>query len=339
MKVRVGVNGYGTIGKRVAWAVTLQPDMELVGIVKTKPNWETLSAVKRGLRTYTLKENMREFHARGIEIHGTIEDLLNSVDVMVDATPGDVGATYKKLYESFGRKAVFQGGEEPEVAEVSFNALVNYGEALGKNYVRVVSCNTTGLLRIIHAISRLGRIKRVRGFIARRAADLKEIKKGPIEGIILDPSKPPSHHALDVNTVIKDLDIITYAVVVPTTLAHVHTLQFMLERAVSHDEVLDALANTPRILLVDGGLLKSTAELRELARDLGRPQGDIYENVVWSDSVLVRGDEVMLTYAVHQEAIVVPENIDAIRAITRLKERAEDSIKITDETLGIKRWL
>ncbi len=339
MKVRVGVNGYGTIGKRVAWAVTLQPDMELVGIVKTKPNWETLSAVKRGLRIYTLKENMREFHARGIEVHGTLEDLLNYVDVIVDATPGDVGATYKKLYESFGRKAVFQGGEEPEVAEVSFNALVNYGDALGKNYVRVVSCNTTGLLRIIYAISRLGKIKRVRGFIVRRAADLKEIKKGPIEGIILDPSKPPSHHALDVNTVIKDLDIITYAVVVPTTLAHIHTLQFVLEGTVSRDEVLDALANTPRILLVDGGLLKSTAELRELARDLGRPQGDIYENVVWSDSVLVRGDEVMLTYAVHQEAIVVPENIDAIRAITRLKERAEDSIKITDETLGIKRWL
>ncbi len=339
MKVRVGVNGYGTIGKRVAWAITLQPDMELVGIVKTKPNWETLSAVKRGLRIYTLKENMREFHARGIEVHGTLEDLLNSVDVIVDATPGDIGATYKKLYESFGRKAVFQGGEEPEVAEVSFNALVNYGDVLGKNYVRVVSCNTTGLLRIIYAISRLGKIKRVRGFIVRRAADLKEIKKGPIEGIILDPSKPPSHHALDVNTVIKDLDIITYAVVVPTTLAHIHTLQFLLEGAVSRDEVLDALANTPRILLVDGGLLKSTAELRELARDLGRPQGDIYENVVWSDSVLVRGDEVMLTYAVHQEAIVVPENIDAIRAITRLKERAEDSIKITDETLGIKRWL
>ncbi|MEM4829587.1 MAG: glyceraldehyde-3-phosphate dehydrogenase, partial [Zestosphaera sp.] len=65
MKVRVGVNGYGTIGKRVAWAISLQPDMELVGVVKTKPNWETLSAVKRGLRIYTLKENIREFHARG----------------------------------------------------------------------------------------------------------------------------------------------------------------------------------------------------------------------------------------------------------------------------------
>lgn len=339
MKVRVGVNGYGTIGKRVAWAISQQPDMELIGIVKTKPNWETLSAVKRGLRIYTLKESVREFHARGIEVYGTLEDLLNSVDVIVDATPGDVGATYKKVYESFARKAIFQGGEEPGVAEVSFNALVNYGEALGKNYVRVVSCNTTGLLRIIYAVSKLGKIKSVRGFIVRRAADLKEVKKGPVEGIILDPPRPPSHHALDVNTVIKDLDIITYAVVVPTTLAHIHTLQFMLERPVTSDEVLDALANTPRILLINGGLLKSTAELRELARDLGRPQGDIFENVVWSDSVFVKGSEIMLTYAVHQEAIVVPENIDAIRAVTRLKEKAEDSIKITDESLGIKRWL
>ncbi|MEM4824003.1 MAG: type II glyceraldehyde-3-phosphate dehydrogenase, partial [Zestosphaera sp.] len=280
-----------------------------------------------------------EFHARGIEVHGTLEDLLNSVDVIVDATPGDVGATYKKIYESFARKAVFQGGEEPDVAEVSFNALVNYGEALGKNYVRVVSCNTTGLLRVIYAVSKLSKIRSVRGFIVRRAADLKEIKKGPVEGVVLDPPKPPSHHALDVNTVLKDLDIVTYAVVVPTTLAHIHTLHFVLERSVTSDEVLDALSNTPRILLVDGGLIKSTAELRELARDLGRPQGDIFENVVWSDSVLVRGDEVMLTYAVHQEAIVVPENIDAIRAVMRLKEKAEDSIKITDESLGIKRWL
>ncbi len=339
MKVRVGVNGYGTIGKRVAWAVSQQPDMELVGVVKTKPNWETLSAVKRGLRIYTLKESVREFRARGIEVYGTLEDLLNSVDVIVDATPGDVGATYKKVYESLTRKAIFQGGEEPDVAEVSFNALVNYNEALGKNYVRVVSCNTTGLLRVIYAVSKLGKIKSVRGFIVRRAADLKEVKKGPVEGIVLDPPKPPSHHALDVNTVIKDLDIVTYAVVVPTTLAHIHTLQFMLDRPVTSDEVLDALANTPRILLVNGWLLKSTAELRELARDLGRPQGDIFENVVWSDSVLVKGNEIMLTYAVHQEAIVVPENIDAIRAVTRLKERAEDSIKITDESLGIKRWL
>ena len=32
MKVRVAINGYGVIGKRVADAVRLQPDMQLVGV-------------------------------------------------------------------------------------------------------------------------------------------------------------------------------------------------------------------------------------------------------------------------------------------------------------------
>ncbi|MFO7539153.1 MAG: type II glyceraldehyde-3-phosphate dehydrogenase, partial [Chloroflexota bacterium] len=31
-KIRVAVNGYGIIGKRVADAVRVQPDMELVGV-------------------------------------------------------------------------------------------------------------------------------------------------------------------------------------------------------------------------------------------------------------------------------------------------------------------
>jgi len=37
---------------------------------------------------------------------------------------------------------------------------------------------------------------------------------------------------------------------------------------------------------------------------------------------------------VHQEAIVVPENIDAIRALTGGYTR-EESMKMTDESLGI----
>ncbi|PUA33516.1 MAG: type II glyceraldehyde-3-phosphate dehydrogenase [Zestosphaera tikiterensis] len=339
MKVKVGINGYGTIGKRVAWAVMKQPDMELVGVVKTRPDWEVLSAVKMGLKLFTLKDRVRDFHEFGVEVHGTVEDLIRSVDVVIDATPEDVGKTYKPLYEALGRKAIFQGGEEEDVAEVSFNALVNYSEALGKKFVRVVSCNTTGLLRVIHALSRVSKVRSVRGVIVRRGADLKEVKKGPIEGLVLNPPKPPSHHALDVKTVIKDLDIITYAVVAPTTLAHIHTLYVRLSQPATKEAVIDALNATPRILLVNGKILKSTAELRELARDLGRPNGDIYENVVWEDSVWVNNDEVMLTYAVHQEAIVVPENVDAVRAVTSLVKDPLESIKITDETLGIKRWL
>jgi glyceraldehyde-3-phosphate dehydrogenase (NAD(P)) len=37
MTVKVAINGYGTIGKRVADAVAEQDEMEIVGVVKTRP--------------------------------------------------------------------------------------------------------------------------------------------------------------------------------------------------------------------------------------------------------------------------------------------------------------
>ena len=40
-KIKVGVVGYGTIGKRVADAVMLQKDMELVGVVDVAPTLST----------------------------------------------------------------------------------------------------------------------------------------------------------------------------------------------------------------------------------------------------------------------------------------------------------
>jgi glyceraldehyde-3-phosphate dehydrogenase (NAD(P)) len=48
MKVRVGVNGYGTIGKRAAWAVSKQDDMEVVGVTKTRPSFEARTAIQEG---------------------------------------------------------------------------------------------------------------------------------------------------------------------------------------------------------------------------------------------------------------------------------------------------
>ena len=43
-KVKVAINGYGTIGKRVADAVSLQDDMEMIGVAKTRPNYEATIA-------------------------------------------------------------------------------------------------------------------------------------------------------------------------------------------------------------------------------------------------------------------------------------------------------
>ncbi|MCE4621399.1 MAG: type II glyceraldehyde-3-phosphate dehydrogenase [Desulfurococcales archaeon] len=341
MTLRVGINGYGTIGRRVAHAVNLQDDMELLGIVKTTPDYAALQAVKAGLKLYVPSEKEeKKFREAGIEVHGFLEDLLDKIDVIVDATPGGVGAKYKSLYEAKGVKAIYQGGEKADVAELSFSTLCNYEEALGKNSLRVVSCNTTGLLRLICTLHKAFGVESVRAVIVRRAADPKEIKRGPVNAIVLNPPRLPSHHGEDVKTVLPWLDIITAAVVVPTTVMHLHSVTLKLSKPVATEDIKQVLEEAPRIILVNSEVtkIKSTAELIEAAREVRR-RADIPELVIFEDSITVRGNEVILFQAVHQESIVVPENIDAIRAVARLASSAEETIKLTDSTLGIDKSL
>lgn len=339
MPARIGVVGFGTIGKRVAEAITKQPDMELVGVVKTKPDYVAELAVKLGYKLYAVNEDsLKKFEEVGLPVEGVLEDLLEKVDLVVDATPGGIGAKNKVVYEQKGIPAIFQGGEKANVAEASFNSLCNYEEAVGKQYVRVVSCNTTGLLRVLCTLNKAYGLKRVRATIVRRAADPKETKRGPVNAIKPDPVTLPSHHGEDVKTVLRGLDIVTAAVVVPTTLMHVHIVYAQLSKPASTDEIVELLANTPRIVLVEAGKgIVSTADIVELARDLGRKRYDIPELVVWRESISVKGDEVYWMQAVHQESIVVPENIDAIRAMLKLATNAKDSIMLTDKTLNIRK--
>ncbi len=340
-RVRVGVNGFGTIGKRVALALEKQPDMELVGVVKRKPDYIAMLAAKKGFPIYspTVKE-AEAFEKAGFRVAGTLEDLLSRVDVVVDATPNGQGAENKKIYEKFGVKMVFQGGEKPGVAEASFSTLCNYEETVGRQSLRVVSCNTTALLRLICTLDKAFGVERVRAVIVRRAADPREVKKGPINAILLNPPRLPSHHAVDVKTVLPGLDIVTAAVVVPTTLMHLHHVTLKLKTAVKAVDVLEALKIAPRIIVVSSEEtgIKSTAEIIEAARQF-RPMNDVPELVIFEESVAVEGGEVMLFQAVHQESIVVPENVDAVRAVTGLAATTEDTLKITDKTLGLRKTL
>ncbi|MEM2002328.1 MAG: hypothetical protein QXT77_06770, partial [Candidatus Methanomethylicaceae archaeon] len=98
MPVKVAINGYGTIGKRVADAVLKQKDMELVGVTKTKPNFEGRIAVNKGIKLFaTSQDRLKAFEDAGLKVQGTLEDLLKEVDLVVDCTPGKVGASYKPL--------------------------------------------------------------------------------------------------------------------------------------------------------------------------------------------------------------------------------------------------
>ncbi|MFN3383805.1 MAG: type II glyceraldehyde-3-phosphate dehydrogenase [Archaeoglobaceae archaeon] len=331
--IKVAINGYGTIGKRVADAIALQDDMKVVGVTKTKPDFEAKLAKKKFDLYVAKPESLELFEKKGVEVSGTLEDLIKKADIIVDCSPDKVGAENKKTYESFNTKAVFQGGEKKEVAEVSFNALANYNDAIGKRYVRVVSCNTTALSRTIYKLKTNFKIGRVRATILRRVADPKEDKKGLTNAIMPDPIALPSHHAKDVKTVLPDVDIVTTAFKLPTTIMHVHSLAVELKEKVAREDVISVFEKEPRIMLLSvEDDFTSTAKIIEFAREL-RMRYDLYENVIWLESIAIDGSDLFLTQAVHQEAIVVPENVDAIRAMFGVPR--ELSIEKTNRSLRI----
>ncbi len=338
-KIRVGVNGYGTIGKRVADAVVRQPDLELVGVAKTRPDYVARRAADRGYPLFVAGEgNPEKFRAAGLPVAGRLADLLGRVDVIVDASPEDVGRENQALYRQAGVRAIYQGGEEPDVAEASFSALANYDAGRGKRSLRVVSCNTTGLTRAAAVLLRHWGVEHWEATLVRRAADPAETKRGPIDGIVptLDL---PSHHGPDARTVLPDLSIATAAVVVPTTLMHVHVNHVRLARApASAAELVAAFRASPRFHVfgptegVDG-----TPQAMEYARDRaghGAATADLMENVLWERGIRLEGRDAYFFQAIHQESIVVPENIDALRAMFELAD-GPTSIATTDRTLGI----
>lgn len=336
-KVKVGVNGYGVIGKRVADAVALQKDMKLVGVSDIATDYRVQVAVKRGYPIYaSLKEAVPEMRKAGIEVAGALSDLLEKVDVIVDSTPKGIGAKNKPAYEKAGVRAIFQGGEKHDLVDVSFVAQCNYREALGKNFVRSVSCNTTGICRVLGALHRAHGIKKARAVLFRRATDPWESHKSGVINTVVPELHVPSHQGPDAQTVMPDLNIVTMAAKGPYNLSHIHYAMVELKKRVKVETIIQTLRRTPRVLLIraaDG--LEGLNSVIELMRDIGRPRADLWEVAVWEDIISVEGSEVYLTYQVHNEAIVIPENIDAIRAMTEIERNPLKSIRKTNEALGI----
>src|SRR3972149_3017507 len=130
--------------------------------------------------------------------------------------------------------------------------------------------------------------------------------------------------------VFPELNILTQAVKVPTTLAHVHMVHVETDGSPSEGEVKKLFANLPRIVLLkesDG--FDGTGAVMERAKDLGRWRSDMPEVVVWDESVHVIGSDIYWIHAVHSESIVVPESVDAVRALTKLELDKWKSIRKT----------
>ena len=310
---------------------------KLIGIADVATDWRLARRHAKGFQLFAAQESGVEAMRRaGLEVIGTLDDLLARADIIVDCTPKRVGSENAENYRRSGIKYIVQGGEKHDVTGHSFVAEASYAGAIDRQSTRVVSCNTTSVVRTLAALKRAGLLRRARGTLMRRATDPWESHKGGIMNTLVPEKEIPSHQGPDAQTVDPELDVVTMAVMVPETLAHLHCWAVKLTRKAPKEEVIEAFRLSSRISLIrmsDG--LTALNSVKELMADIARPRGDLYEVALWEDLVTVQGDEAFYTYMVDNQAIVVPETIDAIRALAGRERTANDSIAKTNAALGI----
>ena len=339
-KVKVGVAGYGVIGQRLADGVSRQQDMELVGVADVSPTLAVRALKEKGMPydIYLASEDKRQaFEDLKIPVSGTLEDMIEKCDVVLDSSPGGVGAKNKELYVKHGTKAIFQGGEKNSVADVFFHGYANYEKGLGKDYLKLTSCNTTGLIRSVDCLDRAYGIERVAITIIRRVADPGDYHRGLTNALQID--KAPSHQAVDLMTIMPHVEATGILVHTPITHGHIITVVATGKQKITKEMALAAFEKHPRIRLVsiDEGFL-GNASLFRYARDLGNPRGDMYEIALWRDSIVETGDSIMYAINIPQEAVTIPETMDGIRAVMKMQPDSASATAKTNEYLGIGKW-
>ncbi len=348
-KIRVGVAGYGTIGQRLADGVALQGDMELVGIADLAPTLSIRALKERNMigangveyKLYLVDgADKAQFDALDIPVAGTFEELCKSVDIMLDSAPGGVGAKNKaNYYDKYGVKAIFQGGEKNSVADVFFHGYANYEKGLGQNYLKLTSCNTTGLIRSVDALDRAIGLEKVAITIIRRVADPGDYHRGLTNALQME--KAPTHQAVDLMTIMPHVNATGILVHTPVTHGHIITVLATAKdgKKITKEMALEVFNKHPRIRVVtmeDG--FKGNASFFKYARDLGNRRGDMYEIGLWADSIVESGNDIMYAINIPQESVTIPETMDAIRASMKMQLTREEGTAETNKYLGIGKF-
>jgi glyceraldehyde-3-phosphate dehydrogenase (NAD(P)) len=267
-----------------------------------------------------------------------MEELVQKCDIILDATSAGVGAKNKELYAKYNKKAIFQGGEKNSVADVFFHGYANYEKGLGKQFLKLTSCNTTGLIRSVDCLDREFGIEKVAITIIRRVADPGDYHRGLTNALQID--KAPSHQALDLMTIMPHINATGILVHTPVTHGHIITVVATPKKKVTKEQALEVFGKHPRIRVVriaDGFL--GNASLFRYARDLGNPRGDMYEIGLWEESIVTSGDDIMYAINIPQESVTIPETMDAIRAAMGMETDRLKAVAETNKYLGMGKWL
>jgi len=336
-KTKVGIAGFGVIGQRLADGVAMQEDMELVGVADVAATLPVRALAEKGMpyKLFTAAPGAEAgLTAAGIPISGTFDDLLGEVDIMLDAAPGGIGAKNKEKYVAAGVKAVFQGGEAGSVADVFFHGYANYPKGVGKDYLKLTSCNTTGLIRTIHALDQAVGVEKIAITIIRRIADPGDTFRGVVDSLIMEAI--PNHQAVDLMEIMPHVNATGLLVHTPITHGHIISIVATPKAKLSKAETVEVFEAHPRIRVVkiaDG--FETNTSLFNYARFLGKPRGDMYEVGLFDETIGHSGDDLMFAINIPQESVTIPETIDAIRAAMPMQEDQAEAVGLTNQYLGM----
>jgi len=334
---KVGVVGYGVIGQRLADGVAAQDDMELVGIADVVPSISLLGWKERGMPydLYCAVPGMEAgLEDAGYTVTGSMDELLDKVDIVLDATSAGVGAKNKVLYEAKGKKAIFQGGEKNDIVDVFFHGYANYSEGVGADFLKLTSCNTTGLIRSIDWLDREVGVEKAAITIIRRVADPGDTFRGLTNNLQIEPV--PNHQAVDLMTIMPHVDCTGVLVHTPVTHGHIISIVAKTKKDISAEEAIALFKTHPRMMVVkiaDG--FDSNGAFFRYARDRGSMRSDMYEVGLWEEAVGKSGDDLIFSINIPQESITIPETIDGVRAAMGMQTDGDEAVALTNKYLGM----
>ena len=308
--VRVFINGYGNIGRRLASAFSHDKEIQFVGIGKYSIDDRVDEAFAKKFAVYVPEQKIHDFRQKGYDISGTISDAVKQSDLVIDAAKDGSGYTNKvNFYIPMNKNAIFQGGEdrmgEKKVADIIHNSRINYDQAANQKYVIQGSCNVSGMGRIMQPmIEKFGdKIQRYDVVLIRRWADLEDTKdvKDSIEW-----DKNP-HHQEDVKSFLPSVKLYVEAYKVPSRMMHLHQMTIRFKNKIPYfDSLSDIYHEEFGVAVLDKA--KGTADIRLKARELGFEHDDTNMVHIHEETMRKSDDTLKILYSDDQTGIVIPEN-------------------------------
>jgi glyceraldehyde-3-phosphate dehydrogenase (NAD(P)+) (phosphorylating) len=321
--VNVAVVGMGVIGKRLARAIPAQPGLTLAGVAVRSAGAGVLARPELPYYAAT-PAAAGLLRSAGIEPAGAVADLLARADLVVDAGPRGTGAGRYDGYRRAGLVSVFCGGEtDPRLGPLVHPAL-NPFRIRGHRSLRVPSCNTTALARLVAAAG-TGDVGTVRATVLSCVTDTDKAGKGITNGTTFDIRT--THHGEDLESLAPGVRAAVRSAGVPSVCGHLALVQLGLRRPVAA-AVAGRIGRAPRISSLAADTRHSTAEMKAAAYRR-RPYGDRYDLAVAAQV----DDPVTVTawISLDNEAITVPETIDVIRGCAGVP--ADRARELTDAAL------